>query len=253
MGLANKRVLWSCEEQQVRQELSDCYHLAVKLGWTDSIFTHFTVRVPGEEAFLINAFGLNFEEITPENLVKVNLEGKVLSPEGGLINQAGYTLHSAIHEARPEIMCVLHTHTPYGMAVSMLAEGLLPLSQHSCRYYGRVAYHEYGGILFDREEKANLIRSMDQHKTMILRNHGLVTMGTSIGEAFFLMYNLEISAKTQILALSTGRELIQPSPDVVQFTANQMNHPNHHMIDDLAWQAFRRWLYLDNKVATAKC
>lgn len=241
-NLAHKQILWSPEEQLVREELADCYHLAVKLGWTDSIFTHFTVRVPGEEAFLINGFGLNFEEITPENLVKVTLEGDVLYPEGGLINLAGYTLHSAIHEARPEIMCVLHTHTPYGMTLSMLEDGLKPLSQHSCRYHNRVAYHDYGGILFEREEKAHLVASMGQHKTLILRNHGLVTMGESIGEAFFLMYNLEISAKTQIMALSTGQKLVQPCEQVIDFTSNQMNNPKHHFIDNLAWQAFRRWL-----------
>ncbi|AIK97004.1 class II aldolase/adducin family protein [Candidatus Odyssella acanthamoebae] len=244
MELRRKQILWSPEEQLIREELADCYHLAVKLGWTDSIFTHFTVRVPGEEAFLINAFGLNFEEITPENLVKVTLEGDVLYPQDGIINKAGYTLHSAIHEARPKILCVLHTHTPYGIAVSMLEEGLQPLSQHSCRYHNRVGYHTYGGVLFDHEEKANLVASMGQHKTLILRNHGLVTMGESIGEAFFLMYNLEISAKTQVLALSTGQKLIQPTKEVVQFTSNQMNNPNHHFIDNLAWQAFRRWVRL---------
>lgn len=244
MGLKQLQPAWGSEEQLIREELADCYRLAVKLGWTDSIFTHFTVRVPGEETFLINGFGLNFEEITPENLVKINLAGDVLYPEGGLINPAGYTLHSAIHEARPEVMCILHTHTPYGMALSMLEEGLQPLSQHSCRYHNHVAYHSYGGILFDHDEKANLVDSMGQHKTIILRNHGLVTMGGSIGEAFFLMYNLEISAKTQILALSTGQKLVQPPSEVVEFTSNQMNNPNHHFIDDLAWQAFRRWVNL---------
>lgn len=244
MGLKQLQPAWGPEEQLIREELADCYRLAVKLGWTDSIFTHFTVRVPGEETFLINGFGLNFEEITPENLVKINLAGDVLYPEGGLINPAGYTLHSAIHEARPEVMCILHTHTPYGMALSMLEGGMRPLSQHSCRYHNHVAYHSYGGILFDHDEKANLVASMGQHKTIILRNHGLVTMGGSIGEAFFLMYNLEISAKTQILALSTGQKLVQPPSEVVEFTSNQMNNPNHHFIDDLAWQAFRRWVNL---------
>jgi ribulose-5-phosphate 4-epimerase/fuculose-1-phosphate aldolase len=246
MGLRSSsplhQILWSPEEQLRREELADCYHLAVKLGWTDSIFTHFTARVPGEETFLINGFGLNFEEITPENLVKVTLEGEVLWPKEGLINPAGYTLHSAIHEARPEITTVLHTHTPYGMAVSMLEGGLKYLSQHSCRYYNHVAYHHYGGILFDHDEKKNLIDSLGQHKSLILRNHGLVTLGESIGEAFFLMYNLEISAKTQILALSTGQKLVHPSPEVVAFTSHQMNNPNHQFIDDLAWQAFRRWI-----------
>ncbi len=232
----------SLEEQLIREELTDCYHLAAKMGWTDSIFTHFTVRVPGEESFLINAFGLNFEEVSSENLVKVTLEGDVVTPEGSFINKAGYTLHSAIHEARPDVNCILHTHTTHGVALSMLEDGLETLSQHSCRYYNRVAYHEYTGILFDETEKTNLIHSLGDKNTLILRNHGLVTMGKTIGDAFFLMYNLEHSARTQLMAMATGQKLTRISAPVADYTSNQMNHPNHYVIDDLAWQAFRRWL-----------
>lgn len=232
----------SPEEQLVREELTDCYHLAAKMGWTDSIFTHFTARVPGEEAFLINAFGLNFEEVTPENLVKITLDGQVISPEGSVINKAGYTLHSAIHEARPEVNCILHTHTPHGVALSMLEDGLGVYSQHSCRFYQRIAYHEYSGILFDESEKSRLIASLADKDTLILRNHGLVTMGETIGDAFFVMYNLEHSARTQLMAMATGQKLTQITPSVADYTSNQMNHPNHHVIDDLAWQAFRRTL-----------
>ncbi len=232
----------SPEEQLIREELTDCYHLAAKMGWTDSIFTHFTARVPGEESFLINVFGLNFEEVSPENLVKVTLEGDVITPEGSFINKAGYTLHSAIHEARPDVNCILHTHTTHGVALSMLESGLETLSQHSCRYYNRVAYHEYTGILFDETEKTNLIHSLGDRNTLILRNHGLVTMGKTIGDAFFLMYNLEHSARTQLMAMATGQKLTRISPSIADYTSNQMNHPNHYVIDDLAWQAFRRWL-----------
>ena len=240
----------SAQEQLIREELTDCYHLAAKMGWTDSIFTHFTARVPGEESFLINAFGLNFEEVTPDNLVKVTLDGEVISPEGSFINKAGYTLHSAIHEARPEVTCVLHTHTIHGVALSMLESGLETLSQHSCRYHHRVAYHEYRGILFDESEKENLVNSMGDKDTLILRNHGLVTMGQTIGDAFFLMYNLEHSARTQLMAMATGQKLTKISPEIADYTSNQMNHPNHHVIDDLAWQAFRRWLTVDKNNLT---
>lgn len=240
--------LQSPEEQLIREELTDCYHLAAKMGWTDSIFTHFTVRVPGEEAFLINAFGLNFEEVTPDNLVKVTLDGNVISPKDSFINKAGYTLHSAIHEARPEVMCVLHTHTHYGVALSMLENGVEILSQHSCRFFNRVAYHEYSGILFDETEKVNLIQSLGNQNTLILRNHGLVTLGKSVGEAFFLLYNLEHSARTQLTAMATGQKLTRVSPQIAEYTSNQMNHPNHYVIDNLAWQAFRRLLTLDKKV-----
>lgn len=247
----HKLKLPSPEEKLIRKELTDCYHLAAKMGWTDSIFTHFTARVPGEEAFLINAFGLNFEEVTPENLVKVTLDGDVISPEGSFINKAGYTLHSAIHEARPEVNCILHTHTPYGVALSMLEDGLGVYSQHSCRFYQRIAYHEYSGILFDYSEKNRLIASLGDRDTLILRNHGLVTMGETIGDAFFVMYNLEHSARTQLMAMATGQKLTQISPDVADYTSNQMNHPNHHVIDDLAWQAFRRWLTLGKNSLTS--
>lgn len=240
----------SAQEQLIREELTDCYHLAAKMGWTDSIFTHFTARVPGEESFLINAFGLNFEEVTPDNLVKVTLDGEVISPEGSFINKAGYTLHSAIHEARPDVTCVLHTHTIHGVALSMLENGLETLSQHSCRYHHRVAYHEYKGILFDESEKENLVNSMGDKDTLILRNHGLVTMGQTIGDAFFLMYNLEHSARTQLMAMATGQKLTRISPEIADYTSNQMNHPNHHVIDDLAWQAFRRWLTVDKNNLT---
>ena len=240
----------SAQEQLIREELTDCYHLAAKMGWTDSIFTHFTARVPGEESFLINAFGLNFEEVTPDNLVKVTLDGEDISPEGSFINKAGYTLHSAIHEARPEVTCVLHTHTIHGVALSMLESGLETLSQHSCRYHHRVAYHEYKGILFDQSEKENLDNSMGDKDTLILRNHGLVTMGQTIGDAFFLMYNLEHSARTQLMAMATGQKLTKISPEIADYTSNQMNHPNHHVIDDLAWQAFRRWLTVDKNNLT---
>ena len=240
----------SAQEQLIREELTDCYHLAAKMGWTDSIFTHFTARVPGEESFLINAFGLNFEEVTPDNLVKVTLDGEVISPEGSFINKAGYTLHSAVHEARPEVTCVLHTHTIHGVALSMLESGLETLSQHSCRYHHRVAYHEYKGILFDESEKENLVNSMGDKDTLILRNHGLVTMGQTIGDAFFLMYNLEHSARTQLMAMATGQKLTKISPEIADYTSNQMNHPNHHVIDDLAWQAFRRWLTVDKNNLT---
>jgi len=147
----------SVEEQEARKELSFCYRLMAKLGWTDLIYTHVSYKIPDTEHFLINQFGLLFEEITPENLVKIDLAGNVLEPSSARINFAGYMIHGAIHEARPDVTCIIHTHSKAGMALSTLPDGLLPLTQHACRFYNRIAYHHYEGIVFEEEERPRLI------------------------------------------------------------------------------------------------
>ncbi len=231
---------YSEEEWEVRRELADCYHLASRFGWTDLIYTHISARLPGTfDHFLLNPFGLFFHEVTPENLVKVSLDGTVIEPTPYGINKAGYIIHSAVHEARPEISCVIHTHTPSGMALSSLSCGLLPLTQHGCRFYDRLSYHDYEGIALDADEKARLIQDLGKNKAMILRNHGFLTAGRTIGEAFTLMFFLEKAAEAQLKAMATGVSLVIPSPEVCEKTAAQFAD-NPQSADDKEWQALRR-------------
>ena len=207
-------------EWKARVDLAACYRLVDFYGMSDIGANHISLRVPGEEgAFLINAYGMMYEEITASSLVKIDHDGKVLGrPEfgGGLdygINVAGFVIHGAIHEAKPHIDCVIHTHTWPGMAVSALKEGLLPLAQTSMRFL-RIGYHDYQGVALDVAEQASLVRDLGENNAMILRNHGLLTVGSTVGEAFNAMHRLELSCKTQIAALSMGREL-NPVPQAV--------------------------------------
>ena len=178
----NVRDRVSAEEWEVRVKLAAAYRLAALLRWTDHIYTHFSVRVPGpHEHFLINAFGLLFDEITASNLVKVDVDGAIIDDPLGLgINQAGYVIHSAIHRARPDLKAVLHTHTRDGAAVSAQRDGLLPISQHALAYYSRVVYHDYEGVALDLDEQARLVANLGDSNILILRNHGLLTGGVSV-------------------------------------------------------------------------
>jgi ribulose-5-phosphate 4-epimerase/fuculose-1-phosphate aldolase len=201
----------SAEEWQARTDLAAAYHLAVIYGWTDIILTHFSARVPGtENQFLLNAYGLMFDEVTASNLVKVDQDGKILEDITGLgINQAGFVIHGCIHAARADAHCVLHTHTRAGIAVSAMSEGLLPISQHSARIVGDVTYHDYEGIALDLDERARLIRDLGPTScSMVLKNHGLLALGRNVREAFMLMYNFEQSCRIQVDALAAGRDRI---------------------------------------------
>ncbi len=230
-------------EQKARQDLSHCYHLAAKFGWTDLIYTHISARIPDQEGvLLINPFGWLYEQITPENLVKVDFAGNILEgPEGVEINLAGYVIHSAIHQARPDVDCVMHTHTVAGMALSSLECGLLPISQHACRFYQRLAYHDYNGIVFDKNEQPRLIQDLGHHRAMILRNHGFLTAGRSIAEAFVLMHYLERAAEAQLQAMATGETLRLLTPEVSEKTAHQFGD-DHTIAGCLEWPALVRWL-----------
>jgi len=183
----------SAEEWDTRVDLAACYRLAAHFRMTDMIYTHISARVPGpEHHFLINAFGLLWDEITASTLVKVTLDGETVDdPTGSGINRAGYVIHSAIHRARPDVNCVIHTHTAAGIAVSAQDQGLLPVSQHAMRFTDKLAYHDYEGLALDLDEQQRLVRDLGDRKAMILRNHGLLTCGSSIYEAFDLMYYLE--------------------------------------------------------------
>jgi ribulose-5-phosphate 4-epimerase/fuculose-1-phosphate aldolase len=217
----------SPEEWEIRVELAALYRLVAKYGWTDLGGTHISARVPGpEDHFLINPYGLLFEEVTASNLIKVDVDGEVVMETDFPVNPAGFTIHSAIHMARPDIVCVAHTHSVAGMAISCLKDGLLPLTQHSLRFYGRLSYHEWEGIATNLDERERLARDLGENYSMILRNHGLLCCGRSVPEAWRNLYVLEKSAESQLEAMAmanaTGRPLVLPPEDVRVYTSEKM-------------------------------
>ena len=240
---ASLREQVSEEEWQVRTDLAAAYHLAVVYGWTDMILTHFSARIPGaEEHFLLNAYGLMFDEVTASNLVKVDRDGNILEDITGLgVNQAGFVIHGCVHAARPDARCVLHTHTRAGIAVAAMSEGVLPLSQHSMRIVADVTYHDYEGIALDMDERERLERDLGPtSRTMVLRNHGLLTLGRTVREAFNLMYNFEQTCRIQIDALAAGRDRITLIPEaVIERARKQVNRPRDEYRD---WPALLRML-----------
>lgn len=197
----------SKEEWGMRCDLAAGYQLAAQYRWTDLIYTHFTARVPGTQYMLINPYGLMFDEITASSLVKIDKDGNVIDDITGLgINYAGFVIHGCVHQARPEINCVIHTHTRAGVAVSAQQCGLLPISQHSLRVYGMLTYHDYEGIALELDERTRMAANLGKtSKAMILRNHGLLSMGETVCEAFELMYYLDCACQIQIDALAGGR------------------------------------------------
>ena len=209
-------------ERKMRVDLAACYRLIALNGMDDLLATHISARVPGkEEHFLINPYGLLFCQVTASNLVKVDLEGNIVSDSPWGINPAGFVIHSAIHGARPEIACIIHTHTIAGMAIACLEEGLLPLSQKSLRFYNRIAYHDYEGKSDDLDERARLVRDIGASNAMVLRNHGLLACGATVGRAYHTMLNLEKSCKIQLEAMRSGGKLIQLSHAVQEHAARQ--------------------------------
>ncbi len=205
----------SAEEWRLRVDLAACYRLVAHYGWDDMIFTHISARVPGaEHHFLINPYGLFFDEITASSLVKVDAEGKKVMQSPYEINPAGFVIHSAIHAAREDAKCVLHTHTLNGVAVSAQKDGLLPVSQQSILPLSSLAYHDYEGVALRDDEKPRLVRDLGDKTFLVLRNHGLLTVGESIGEAFLFMYLFEAACAIQIRAQS-GSGLVQVDPRIV--------------------------------------
>ena len=213
----------SPEEWQARVDLADCYRLVAHYEMSDMIANHITLRVPGEDdAFLINPYGMMYEEMTASCFIKITHEGEVLfKPDFGDLNygfnKPGYILHSAVHKARPEVACVIHTHTYAGMAVSSLKCGLLPLNQTSMRFL-KVAYHDYMGVVLDLAEQAVLVKDLGTAEAVILRNHGLLTVGRSVGEAFNWMHRVELSCRAQIAAMSCNSPLQVVSDSVLHET-----------------------------------
>ncbi|SLN32330.1 class II aldolase/adducin family protein [Oceanibacterium hippocampi] len=230
------------DEWRVRVDLAACYRLVAHFGMGDLIFTHISARVPGEtDRFLINPYGLMFDEITASSLVKVDMDGVPQHETGYGANPAGVTIHGAIVGARPDVGCVIHTHTRAGMAVSAQADGLLPITQHSLRFYNRIAYHDYEGIADDHEERQRLVADLGDRHSMILRNHGLLVAGRTVQEAFSLIFYLEKSCQAQIDAQSGGAKLTLPSPEMAEHTARQYDSFNNPGMRE--WPALIRMLH----------
>jgi ribulose-5-phosphate 4-epimerase/fuculose-1-phosphate aldolase len=204
-------------ERAVRIDLAACYRLIAHYGMTDLINTHISARVPGRhDQFLINPFGLLFEQITASSLVKIDCDGNVVDDSPHAVNRAGFVIHSAIHLARPEIACVLHTHTRAGMAVSCLEDGLLPLNQTALLFSNTIAYHGYEGVADGLDERRRLANDLGDKYALILRNHGLLTVGRTIAEAFQLTFDLDKAWQVQLDVLACGSPIRQPPPEVVE-------------------------------------
>jgi ribulose-5-phosphate 4-epimerase/fuculose-1-phosphate aldolase len=203
----------SAEEWQVRVDLAAAYRLVALYGWDDLIFTHISSRVPGSEHhFLLNPYGMMFEEVTASSLVKIDLAGNKVSESPYFVNPAGFTIHSAVHEARADALCVMHLHTLNGIAVSAQQDGLLPISQQAMLALASLAYHDYEGLALNEAEKPRLVADLGNKNHMILRNHGLLTVGRTAAEAFLAMFLLERACEIQILAQAGGELVRIPDP-----------------------------------------
>ena len=231
------------QEWQARVDLAAAYRLVAHYGWDDLIFTHLSARVPGpEHHFLINPYGMMFEEITASSLVKINLQGEIVTPSPYFINPAGFTIHSAVHAAREDALCVIHLHTDYGIAVSAQHDGLLPISQQSLFALASLAYHEYEGLALNEDEKARLVADLGNKMNMILRNHGLLTVGKTAAEAFLSMYILERACRIQILAQSGASTLLPVSENILGKVAAQLSAVTVGQGAQLAWPGLLRKL-----------
>ena len=236
-------------ETKTRQDLAQLYRLIAHFRMTDIIDTHISARVPGtEDHFLINRYGVLFHEMRPQDLVKIDTAGNPVDPvdpadaDSSRVNAAGFTIHSALHMARHDLACVIHTHTADGMAVSTQKQGLLPITQHALRFHNRLGYHDYEGIALDLEERERLVADMGTHNAMILRNHGLLAAGRTIPEAFVNIYYLERACQAQIKATSGGAELIFPPDEVRERTAKQFERPTALQYCERVWNSAVRLL-----------
>ncbi len=232
----------SIEEWQTRVDLAACYRLVAHFGWDDIVFTHVSARVPGpEHHFLINPYGLLFEEITASNLVKIDLDGKIVEPSPYPVNPAGFTIHSAIHAAREDAHCILHLHTVAGVGISAQAAGILPLNQTAMIVAGDLAYHDYEGIALDLAERPRLVADLGDKHAMMLRNHGTLAVGETVASAFLTMYFLERTCAMQVATLAGGGALHLPSDDVRALVARQAAFARESM-GALAWPPLLRML-----------
>jgi ribulose-5-phosphate 4-epimerase/fuculose-1-phosphate aldolase len=232
----------SPEEWQLRVELAAAYRLAAMYGWTDLVYTHISVRVPGpEHQFLINPFGMMFDEITASSLVKVDQQGNLLSESPFPVNPAGFTIHSCIHDGRLDVGCVLHTHTRAGVAVSAQKCGILPISQQSTFVIPELAYHDYEGVALREDEKQRLQADLGSKNYLMLRNHGLLTVGRTVAEAFVGMYVFESTCQIQISA-QAGGELIMIDPKIMESMPAVIEMATKGQAANITWSALRRKL-----------
>ncbi len=226
-----------------RVDLAACYRLVAMFGWDDLIFTHVSARLPGSEHhFLINPYGLMFSEITASSLVKVDLQGNKVVDSPYEINPAGFTIHSAVHAAREDANCVLHVHSINGVAVSAQQDGVLPLSQHSIFVLSSLAYHDYEGVALQEDEKPRLVGDLGEKRFLMLRNHGLLTVGRSVAEAFVAMYFFETTCMIQVRAMSGGQPLRRISQQIIAGAPTQWEQVTRGAGGGLAWPALLRKL-----------
>jgi ribulose-5-phosphate 4-epimerase/fuculose-1-phosphate aldolase len=235
--------LVSAEEWQLRVDLAACYRLVALYGWSDLVFTHISARVPGpEHHFLINPYGLMFDEITASSLVKVDQQCNKIIESPYPVNPAGFVIHSAVHAAREDVQCVLHTHTKAGIAVSAQKNGVLPISQQSTFVLASLAYHDYEGVAFRDDEKPRLQADMGNANFLMLRNHGLLTCGKTIADAFLSMYTFENTCQIQIAAQSGGSELTQVNPKIVEGVGQAMKVQTGGLGGQFVWPSLIRKL-----------
>ncbi len=240
--ISDVRARVSDQEWETRVDLAGLYRLADYYGWSELVFTHISARVPGvEEHFLLNPFGLSFDEVTASSLVKVDLDGNLVDDTPFDFHPAGFVIHSAVHAGRPEIRCVIHNHTRAGMAISMLECGLLPLSQHAQIFFEKVSYHDYEGLALDTDECERIRADLGDNPVMILRNHGVLVTGETIPKAFSLMWHLEKACQAQLDAMRTGADLITPPPEVCRKTS-EMALAENTLIGTTEWPAMMRML-----------
>lgn len=241
-GVASVKDQVSEAEWEQRVNLAALYRLVAMRGWDDFLFTHLSARVPGpEHHFLINPFGMNFEEVTASSLVKVDVDGNKVMESAYDVNPAGFTIHSAVHMAREDAMCVMHLHTDDGVAVSAMEEGLMPITQHAMQC-GKVAYHDYEGVALDLDERERIVADLGDAQFMLLRNHGTLTVGPSCGSAFMAMYYLERACTMQVKALAGGATVNMPPQGSAEKAAEQSKLLFDGTADDLTWPAWLRKL-----------
>jgi ribulose-5-phosphate 4-epimerase/fuculose-1-phosphate aldolase len=243
MNIASLKEVVSQEEWQLRVDLAACYRLIALYGWSDLVFTHVSARVPGpEHHFLINPYGLMFDEITASSLVKVDQQCNQQHDSPFRVNPAGFTIHSCIHAARQDVGCVLHTHTRAGVAVSAQKAGVLPISQQSTFVLASLAYHAYEGVALREEEKDRLVADLGDKTFFMLRNHGLLTVGRSVAEAFLAMYTFENTCRIQIDALAGGGELVPVNAAILEGMPQVMKTVTAGQGANIAWPALLRKL-----------
>lgn len=248
MHIPSLKEIVSAEEWQLRCDLAACYRLVALYGWSDLVFTHITAKLPesvsgaDSDQFLINPYGLMFDEITASSLVKIDGQCRKIIDSPFPVNPAGFVIHSAVHEARPDAGCVIHTHTRAGVAVSAQAGGILPISQQSTFVLASLAYHGYEGVAFRDDEKPRLQADLGRANFLMLRNHGLLTVGKTIADAFLSMYTFENTCRIQVDALAGGGELTQVNPLIVKGVSEAMRVQTGGMGGAFAWPALIRKL-----------